>query len=64
MPPVLAVATDCVLTGNPMSPISGYSTYRKADQTINTPACGSGEATITVTKPVNADCSSTVTPGS
>jgi hypothetical protein len=46
---VLAVATDCARTG---SPIADYSPYRKTGQTINTPACGSGETTITVTKPV------------
>jgi Flp pilus assembly protein TadG len=49
---VLAVATDCARTG---SPIASYSEYYKPDdgQTINTPACGSGETTITVTKPVS-----------
>ena len=46
---VLAVATDCARTG---SPIADYSPYRKTDQSINTPACGSGEATITVTTPI------------
>lgn len=47
---VLAVATDCARTG---SPIADYSPYRKTGQSISTPACGSGQATITVTKPVN-----------
>ena len=47
---VLAVATDCALTG---APIADYSPYRKDGQTITTPACGSGEATITVTKDVD-----------
>jgi Flp pilus assembly protein TadG len=47
---VLALATDCARTG---SPIADYSPYRKAGQSINTPACGSGEATITVTTPVS-----------
>ena len=46
---VLAVATDCARTG---TPIDDYSPYRKSDQTINSPACGSGQATITVTMPV------------
>jgi hypothetical protein len=46
---VLAVATDCARTG---SPIADYSPYRKTDQSINTPACGTGEATITVTTPI------------
>jgi hypothetical protein len=45
----LAVATDCAHTG---SPIADYSPYRKADQTISAPACGSGQATITVTTPI------------
>jgi hypothetical protein len=47
---VLAVATDCALTG---APIDDYSPYRKTGQTITTPVCGSGEATITVTKEVD-----------
>lgn len=47
---VLALATDCALTG---SPIADYSPYRHAGQTINTPTCGSYEATITATKPVD-----------
>ncbi len=47
---VLAVATDCALTG---APIADYSPYRKDGQTITTPACGAGEATITVTKDVD-----------
>lgn len=47
---VLAVATDCALTG---APIADYSPYRKTGQTISTPACGSGEATITVNKDVD-----------
>lgn len=47
---VLAVATDCALTG---SPIADYSPYRKPEQTISSPACGNGEATITVTKEVD-----------
>jgi Flp pilus assembly protein TadG len=46
---VLAVATDCARNGGP---IADYSTYRKTDQSINTPVCGSGEATITVTTPI------------
>ena len=46
----LAVATDCALTG---SPIVDYTPYRKDGQTTNTPACGSNEATITVTKTVD-----------
>jgi Flp pilus assembly protein TadG len=45
----LAVATDCALTG---APIADYSPYRKPGQTINPPACGSGEATITARKDV------------
>lgn len=48
---VLALATDCARTG---SPIADYSPYRKTGQSINPPACGSGQATITVTKPVNS----------
>ena len=47
---VLAVATDCALTG---APIADYSPYRKDGQTITSPACGAGEATITVTKDVD-----------
>lgn len=47
---VLAVATDCAVTGNP---IADYTPYRKSGQSISTPACGSGETTITTTKPVN-----------
>ena len=47
---VLAVATDCVLSG---APIADYTPYRKSGQTISAPVCGSGEATITVTKPVD-----------
>jgi Putative Flp pilus-assembly TadE/G-like len=46
---VLAVATDCALTG---SPIADYSPYRKTGQTISTPSCGSGQATITATQDV------------
>ena len=46
----LAVATDCALTG---APIADYSPYRKNGQTITTPACGSGETSITVTKDVD-----------
>ena len=46
---VLAVATDCALTG---SPIADYSPYRKPGQTITTPSCGSGQATITAAKNV------------
>lgn len=46
----LAVATDCALTG---APISDYSPYRKSGQTITTPTCGSGEASIAVTKNVD-----------
>jgi Flp pilus assembly protein TadG len=49
---VMAVATDCAITG---SPILDYTPYYKSTngQTINTPACGSGTTTITVTKDVN-----------
>ncbi len=47
---VLAVATDCALSG---SPIANYSPYRKTGQTISTPTCGSGQATITATKNVD-----------
>ena len=47
---VLAVATDCARTG---SPIADYEPYRKPGQTISTPACGPGEATIAATKAVN-----------
>lgn len=47
---VLAVATDCALAG---APIADYSPYRKGGQTITAPACGAGEATITVTKSVD-----------
>jgi Flp pilus assembly protein TadG len=46
----LAVATDCALTG---APNADYSPYRKPGQTISSPACGSGEATITAAKDVN-----------
>ena len=46
---VLAVATDCALTG---APIADYSPYRKPGQTITAPSCGSGVATITATKDV------------
>lgn len=46
---VLAVATDCART---KAPITDYSPYRKTGQTISTPACGNGTATITVTKDV------------
>ena len=46
----LAVATDCALTG---APIADYSPYRKDGQTITTPICGDGEASITVTKDVD-----------
>ena len=48
---VLAVATDCARTG---APIADYSPYRKTGQAITPPACGSGQATITVTKPMAA----------
>jgi hypothetical protein len=47
---VLAVATDCALTG---APIADYSPYRKSGQTISTPVCGTGEATVTVSKDVD-----------
>ena len=47
---VLAVATDCAVTG---SPIADYSPYSKAGQTISAPACGANEATITTTKTVD-----------
>src|SRR5262245_47238155 len=46
---VLAVATDCARTG---SPVADYTPYYKGGQSINSPVCGSGETTITVTKPV------------
>ena len=46
---VLAVATDCAIGA---SPIADYSPYRHPGQTITPPACGSGVATITVTKDV------------
>jgi hypothetical protein len=46
---VLAVATDCALTG---APIPDYTPYRKDGQTISSPACGAGETSITTTKPV------------
>jgi len=46
---VLAVATDCALTG---APIADYSPYRKPGQTISGLACGAGEVTITATKEV------------
>lgn len=46
----LAVATDCALTG---TPIADYMPYRKEGQRITAPACGSNEATITVTKTVD-----------
>jgi Flp pilus assembly protein TadG len=46
---VLALATDCVFAGGP---IADYSPYRRADQSINPPVCGSGKATITVTTPI------------
>ncbi|CAN5475352.1 hypothetical protein BH23ACT3_BH23ACT3_01160 [soil metagenome] len=47
---VLAIATDCARTG---SPITDYTPYHKSGQSISTPACGSGETTITATKQVN-----------
>ena len=47
---VLAVAIDCASSGGP---IADYSPYRKSDQTISPPACGSGEATVTVTQQVS-----------
>ena len=47
---VLAVATDCALTG---APIADYAPYRKDGQAISGPACGAYEATITVTKTVD-----------
>ena len=46
---VLAVATDCALTG---APIVDYSPYRKAGQTITAPSCGTGVATITAAQDV------------
>jgi hypothetical protein len=46
---VLALAADCAL-GNP---IGDYLVYRKDGQTISDPACGNGEATITVTDDVD-----------
>ncbi len=45
----LAVATDCAIGG---SPIADYSPYRQPGQTITSPACGDGVATITTTKDV------------
>lgn len=45
---VLALATDCANK----YPIGNYAAYRKAGQTINAAVCGSGQASITVTKPV------------
>ena len=47
---VLAVAIDCATSGGP---IADYSPYRKPDQSISAPACGNGEATITVTQDVD-----------
>lgn len=47
---VLAVATDCALSG---APIADYTPYRKPGQAISAPACGDGEASIIVTTPVN-----------
>jgi hypothetical protein len=47
---VLAVAADCALPG---TPIGDYLAYRKDGQTISDPACGNGEATITVTDDVD-----------
>jgi hypothetical protein len=58
---VLAVATDCALTG---APITDYSPYRKSGQTITDPACGNGEASITVTKDVDGLFLPSVTAGS
>ena len=46
----LAVATDCALTG---SPITDYTPYRKDGQTTTPPVCASNRATITVTKTVD-----------
>jgi len=46
---VLAVATDCALSG---APVANYSVYHQGDQTISTPACGAGVATITTTQEV------------
>jgi hypothetical protein len=56
----LAVATDCALSG---SPIADYSPYRKDGQTITTPACQDGAATITVTKDVEGLFLPSVTAG-
>jgi Flp pilus assembly protein TadG len=50
---VLALATDCAGPLNGPIPDYDYSDYRKTGQTINTPACGSYEAIITVTMPVS-----------
>jgi hypothetical protein len=46
---VLAVAADCALG----IPLGDYLVYRKDGQTISAPACGNGEATITVTDDVD-----------
>ena len=50
---VMAVATDCA-AGTSLGSVD-YTKYYKSTkgQTISTPACGSGVATITVTKDVN-----------
>jgi Flp pilus assembly protein TadG len=45
----LAVAADCAIIG---SPTADYSPYRKPGQTINAPACGDGQTTVTATKTV------------
>jgi hypothetical protein len=45
----LAVATDCALHG---APVADYSPYRKDKQSISSPVCGSGQATIDVTTQV------------
>jgi len=51
----LAVATDCVISGSPLSAAS-YADYRKPEQAISgeTPvACGSGQVRIKIEKDVN-----------
>ena len=46
----LAVATDCALYG---APTADYSPYRKDGQSISSPTCVDGEATIDVSKGVD-----------
>jgi hypothetical protein len=49
---VLAVATDCALTG---APIDDYSPYHKAAQSISPPTCDVAEAKATITVSRNVD---------